>query len=176
MQLPLSNVTDSSAELICFHSSSSSSSSSSSRFTKLVQRCTLMQMLFTSKGKAGIEGSNASKLETNLGSIKGVTQGGDPGEDLLHCLTKGLNSHVAHLEQEHPLNGSKGSCTCGQASNTVCQHWVACDSDETLQPDDLYGISSTGCMEHGTSSKESCASHHWHDITWCAQLGQDPCL
>lgn len=66
--------------------------------------------------------------KTDLGSIKGVTEGRDPGEDLLHSLVERLHSVIAHLVQESPLHSSKGGGCGGQTSNAIGQHWVGGDA------------------------------------------------
>ena len=70
--------------------------------------------------------------DTDLGPVKRVTEGRDPGENLLHALTKRLNSCVAHLVQESPLHSCKGGGTGGQTSNTIGYDWVGDDADQTL--------------------------------------------
>ena len=69
---------------------------------------------------------------TDLWSIKRITEGRDPGKDLLNALTKRLNSCVAHLVEESPLHSCKGGGSGGQASNAVGKNWVGGDAYQTL--------------------------------------------
>ena len=57
--------------------------------------------------------------KTDLGSIKGVPEIRDPGEDLLHSLVERLHSVVAHLVEEGPLNSCKSGGAGGQTSNAI---------------------------------------------------------
>lgn len=69
---------------------------------------------------------------TDLGSVEGVTEGRDPGEDLLHALTEGLDSCITHLVEESPLHSCKGGGSGSQTRDTVGQDWVGDDAYQTL--------------------------------------------
>lgn len=88
-----------------------------------------------------IKGPDAGVAKTDLGSIKGVTEGGNPREDLLHSFIERLHSVVAHLEEKSPFDSCKGGGTGGQASNAISQDWVGGDAYQTLHHNSIGWLS-----------------------------------
>ena len=170
MQLQLSNVTDSSAELI------SVCSSSSSRFTKLVQRFTLMQMLFTSKGKASIEGSMQVSWRLTWGPSRESRRAEILEKTCCTVSPKGSTVMLRIWNRSTLSTAAKAVALVAKPAIPLANTGLLVIPTRPCNQMINMEFYQLDVLKHGTSSKESCASHHWHDITWCAQLGQDPCL